>query len=153
MKKQILLGLSGILFSSQLLAFQCYLTLVKDTCWTDYAVTVKVLDAQNNDVNLSTLTVPKGQSWGRQPFTCQPNQKLLYQATFEPYIWENQKNTVYNAISYWTLPSAAKPGESAWEIPVCYPKAFSEVPLPPQATNNCVCNFSQVPPIPPKKLD
>ncbi|WP_419420900.1 hypothetical protein ACNVED_06270 [Legionella sp. D16C41] len=153
MKKRIFFGLGGLIFSSQLFAFQCYFTLVKDSCWTDYAVTVKVLDALNNDNNLLTITVPKGQAWGRLPFTCQPNQKLLYQASFEPSIWENQKGEVYNAINYWTLPPAIKTGQSAWEIPVCYPRAFSEVPLPPQATNNCTCDFKNIPPIPPKKLD
>jgi hypothetical protein len=144
--------ISGLLFSSQLLAFQCYFTLVKSNCWADYSVTVNVVDVANNNTVL-TIVAPKGQLWARQLFTCQSSQEFLYKATFEPYIWENEKGEVYNAINYWTLPSAIKAGESAWEISVCYPKAFSAVPLPPKATNNCACDFSQVPAIPPKKLN
>ena len=152
MLKLKLLLLSGILFSGPLLAFQCYFTLVKDNCWSDYSVTVQVIDVSNNNKVL-TITVPKGQFWARQGFACQPRQEFLYHATFEPYIWESGKGEVYHAINYWTLPSASAPGESAWEIPVCYPQAFAAVPLPPQATNNCACDFKQVPPIPPKKLE
>ncbi|STX28651.1 periplasmic protein [Legionella beliardensis] len=152
MIKHKFLLLSGLVFSSQLFAFQCYFTLVKDSCWTDYSVTVNVMDVANNSTAV-TVTAPKGQSWARQGFTCQPGQEFLYKATFEPYIWSSEKGEVYTAINYWTLPKAPKPGESAWEIPVCYPQAFSAVPLPPQATNNCACDFSKVPAIPPKKLD
>lgn len=140
--------ISAALFSAHLFAFPCYFTLAKDNCWTDYNVTVAVTDA-NNEKQILTITVPKGKSWGRASFTCQPGQTLRYQATFTPTMWEGSENTVYKAQHFWALPETLTPTQKAWEISVCYPSAFAEVPLPPTAGNSCKCDFSAVPIIPP----
>lgn len=140
--------ISCTLFSAPLFAFPCIFTLLKDSCWTDFNVTVVVTDVLTDKPVLS-ITVPKGQSWGRQSFECQPSQKLIYSATFNPIIWEGTEDKVYYAQQYWSLPEAFTTKQKAWEIPVCYPAAFSEVPLPATGGANCRCDFNTVPAIPP----
>jgi hypothetical protein len=134
--------------SSQTFAFQCYLTLVKDSCWTNYEVKVVVLNSLNNEV-LTTVMVPKGKSWTRQPFDCEPAMRLMYQASFQPVFWKSEENKTYWAIRYWSLPETIGPKESAWDIPVCYPSAFSAVPFPPDAIGSCKCDLFSIPPVPP----
>lgn len=138
-----------LLLSSPLMAFPCFITLVKDSCWADYAITVNVLDVDTNQ-SILTLSIPKGQSWTRQSFICQPSQKIVYKATFEPTIWEGAEGAVYDAQHYWQLPDKATVRQKAWEVPICFPQAFAEVPFPPQASGNCQCDFAAVPPIPPQ---
>ena len=138
--------------SSSLWAITCYYTLVKDSCWTKYNVSVDVMDAITNTV-LTTVIIPTGKSWMRQPFSCKPAQKLFYKARFTPIIWESEKDAVYSATNYWSLPAAVKSGDSAWNVAVCYPADFSRVPLPPDATNHCACDLSGIPPIPPAKAN
>lgn len=142
-----LLPLSLILIANPVFAFTCYFTLAKDSCWINYDVTVNVLDASDNS-QVTSINVPKGKSWNRQKFECQPGQKFMYSASFTPAFWENEKGATYEALQYWTLPATIASGTSAWELPVCYPKAFSEVPLPPTAGNDCQCSFKEIPPIP-----
>ena len=140
--------ISCALFSTQLLAFPCIFTLVKDSCWTNFNVTVVVTDVQSNKP-IASITVPKGKSWDRQTFECQPGQKIIYSATFNPVIWEGSEGRVYNAQHYWALPDSFTSSQKAWEIPVCYPSAFAEVPMPATGSGNCRCDFLSVPPIPP----
>jgi len=136
--------LAGLLLAQQSLAFTCYLTLAKDNCWTAYDVSVSVIDTSNNQP-IAVVTVPKGQSWIRQPFTCQPNQSLLYTATFSPNVWDGTGNAAYPAKKFWTLPVTIRPGQTAWELPVCFADAFSEVPASASATGVCQCNFAEIP--------
>jgi hypothetical protein len=135
--------------SSQVFAFTCYLTLVKDNCWTNYSVKVEVLDADKNKP-LVQVEVPKGQSWVRQSFVCQPAQKLVYQATYEPIFWQSEKGKINRSLRYWVLPKTVSEEESAWDIPVCFSKDFAAVPLPPDAVGNCQCNFANIPEIKPQ---
>ncbi|MBA2711367.1 MAG: hypothetical protein H0U57_12350 [Tatlockia sp.] len=135
--------------SSQSFAFQCYLTLVKDTCWKNYEVNVNVLDSNNNDKVLTTVVVAKDKTWARQPFDCNPGMKLMYSATFKPVFWQSEVGKSYAAFKYWTLPNKIGADESAWDIPVCFASAFSAVPFPPDALGNCKCNFFDIPSVPP----
>jgi hypothetical protein len=149
--RMVILSLSCI-FTSPLWAITCYYTLAKDNCWLRYNVSVDVMDALSAKV-LTTITVPAGKSWGRVTFSCETNgQKLMYRARFTPSIWESEKGETYLAKNYWSLPNSVKPGDSAWNVSVCYPSDFSEVPLPPEATGTCKCDFSGIPEIPPKQL-
>lgn len=102
---------------------------------------------------LTTATVPAGKSWTRVTFPCETNgQKLMYRAQFSPSIWDSEKGKVYMAKNYWSLPNGVNEGDSAWNVSVCYPSDFSEVPMTPEATGSCACDFSSIPEIPPKKL-
>lgn len=140
------------LFASPLWAITCYYTLAKDNCWLKYEVTVEVLDAVSANV-LTTITVPAGQAWGRVTFPCETNgQKLMYRAHYSPYFWESEKGKIYSAKRYWSLPNEINPGDSAWNVSVCFPSDFSEVPLPPDAMGTCKCDFSTIPDIPEKQL-
>lgn len=139
----------GSFWVTQSFAFPCYFTLVKDSCWTNYEVTVQVIDTDTQR-QILTATIPKGKSWLRQPFSCQPAQKINYTATFKPVIWEHEADKVYSAKRYWMLPDAIRPDQSAWEVSVCFPAAFSTVPYPPDASGNCVCDFASIPAIPPE---
>lgn len=147
MALKLLTALFGVVFSQQLMAFDCYLTLAKDNCWTDYDVNVTVTDTVSNQA-LTVVTVPKGQSWTRQKFTCQPGENLLNTATFSPTVWDATPNMVYNAKKFWALPQTVRAGQTAWELQVCFADAFSAVPMPATATGTCACDFKSIPPIP-----
>lgn len=152
MLKKLLLLSVGWFLVSPLWALTCYYTLAKDNCWLKYNVSVDVLDAMTNK-SLATFVVPAGKAWGRVTFPCETNgQKLIYHAQFSPSFWESEKGKVYSARNYWSLPNGVQPGDSAWNVPVCFPADFSEVPLPPEATGSCKCDFSTIPDIPPKQL-
>ncbi|WP_133128231.1 hypothetical protein [Legionella nagasakiensis] len=131
-------------------AFPCFVTVVKDNCWADYNVTVNVLDASNNNNLLVTVIVPQGSSWDRQKFTCQPGQKLKFQAQFTPVFWEKDEGKTYDGQHYWILPDQVKKDETAWNLTICYPEQFSEVPFPPTATAQCKCDTKNIPPVPPQ---
>ncbi len=139
------------LFASNLYAFPCYVTFVKNNCWTDYNVNLVLTEAITNK-NLLNLTVLKGKSWVRGSFECEARQKLKASATFSPLIWETDAGKVYFAKNFIFLPDEIDPSQSAWEVPICYPAAFTGVSLPPTAEGQCTCDFSVIPPIPPKKI-
>ncbi|KTD74174.1 hypothetical protein [Legionella tucsonensis] len=143
----------SLILSSSLWAAEvtCYYTLVKDNCWTDYNVSVDVMDAVTAKV-LTTVTVPAKKSWIRQTFPCTPGQKLIYEAQFSPVFWQNDVGKTYIAKNYWSLPHSINPGDSAWNVTVCFSSDFSLVPLPPKGSGNCSCDFSDIPAIPPKKI-
>lgn len=143
---QVLSG--GVLLTNVSLAsaFQCYLTLMKDSCWTNYNVTVTVTDTKTNQV-LTTVIVAQGSQWYRQSFTCQPGQNLMFQATFLPVFWQSDQGRVFSGSHYWQLPAAVQGNDTAWNVPLCYPADFSEVPLPPDATGNCQCSTKGIPPL------
>ncbi|KTC95869.1 periplasmic protein [Legionella geestiana] len=128
------------------LAFDCYVTLVKDNCWTNYDVTVTVTDSATGNAVL-TLTAPKGQTFGRGTFQCQAEQTLAFSAQFSPVFWQSDAGKTWRGIRTLSLPKAPKPGELAWNLPICFSSAFSGVPLPPGASGNCACDFGSVPAI------
>lgn len=133
-------------------AITCYYTLAKDNCWTKYEVSVEVMDAKTSKI-LTQISIPAGQSWARETFPCETNgQKLMYHAKFTPPIWETDKDKVYAAKNYWSLPDKVNEGDSAWNVPVCFPADFSEVPMPPSSNGRCQCDFSSIPEIKPKQL-
>ncbi|MGL6028988.1 MAG: hypothetical protein ACRC0B_06745 [Legionella sp.] len=143
--------LLGISCSSSLWSMTCYYTLAKDSCWTNYNVSVDIFDANTNKL-LVNATVPAGTHWVREPFECQPSQKLMYKAQFSPVFWQSDIGKIYASKDYWTLPATINQGDSAWNLSVCYPAAFAQVPMPPEATAQCACDFSSIPAIPPKQL-
>src|ERR1700730_9161796 len=129
------------LFSMPLHAFPCFLTLVKDTCWTNYNVTVTALRA-NNGKSLTQVTIPQGKSWARQPFDCEPAEELSFTAVFSPIFWASDKGKTYAVLNSRLLPSTIKKGETAWSLTLCYPADFSGVPLPPDAGEACHCDMA-----------
>jgi hypothetical protein len=140
-----------MLITAELYAFQCFLTLAKDSCWSNYDINVTVIDASNNQ-EVATVNLPKGKAWGRQSFSCQPAQEFFYQATYRPVFWQSEMGKIYKSIRYWSLPGVIGPKDTAWNIPVCYPADFATVPLPPDALGNCSCDWSSIPaPTPPPK--
>ena len=154
MKKIILLPtlLSiALSFSPAASAYTCFFTLVKDSCWTNYNVTVDVSNASTSKT-LFSVSVPKGTSWTRKKFSCDAAESFNYSATFSPAFWQTDKGKHFSGKRTWTLPQKMKQGDTAWDITVCYPEEFSEVPFPPTADSKCQCDTTSIPPvIPPKK--
>jgi hypothetical protein len=149
MIKQLTFGLA-LLFPITSIAFECHFTLIKNKCWVeDYEISV-VLMGENNK-KISTVTVPKGEVWGRESFSCEPGQRITYSAIFNPTIWKGHENEIYYAKTFWYLPTKPDPKARAWHIQVFFPSAFSDVPLPPKASGNCPYDTSTVTPIPPIK--
>ena len=124
-------------------AFSCYLTIAKDNCWKDYAVTVRAIDTHNNQ-QVAEIMIPKGKSWGRVPFKCDTGQVFLLNAQFSPAMWKDEDSKMYALKSYLSLPKNIKAGEEAWNLTACYANDFAGLPLPNGATNNCQCDFSQI---------
>jgi hypothetical protein len=137
--------------SSVASAFTCFLTVAKDTCWTDYELTLKATNAATNEP-IVTIVVPKGKSWAREKFTCQPEDSLHYVATYSPVFWGAMKDKIYSAKSIVGLPATIQTGQTAWDISTCFPRDFAEVPFPPEAEGNCQCNMKAIPAVkPPEK--
>lgn len=146
--RKFIISLS-VLCSTSSWCFTCYYTFVKDSCWTQFNVSVDVIDAVTSK-KLLTANAPAGVPWVRETFDCSPAQNLIYIATFSPVFWKSDEGKSYQALRNWSLPGTINPGDTAWNLPVCYPADFAEVPLPPNADGNCHCDFSVVPEIKPK---
>lgn len=139
----------GFIFVSPIWSFPCYYTLAKDNCWLKYDVSVDVIDA-STEKKIFNINIPAGTPWVTKTFECTVAQSLIYIAKFSPIIWESDKGKTFRGMRNWFLPGVINPGDTAWTIPVCFPKDFAEVPLPPTAGSNCACDFSDVPPVKPK---
>lgn len=148
MNKQLAL-ISGIICSFQVHAFTCFVTVIKDSCWTQYNVDVKITNSGTGKA-ITTSSIVAGKSWDRQKFSCDPEETLSLSATFNPVFWESDTGKVYAARHNWSLPQTINKDETAWNINVCYPKDFAEVPLPPQAGSDCKCDTDSIPPIKPQ---
>ena len=137
-----------VAFTTNALAFKCYITLVKGACWKNYDVNLYVSSPTNQDKQIVTLTAPKGKNWSRATFDCHPKQTLKLTADFSPVFWASDKGKIYNSLNYWNLPDSIKPGEKAWNVTMCFPKQFSEVPRPPEGSGKCACDLESVPKVP-----
>ncbi len=142
--KSLYLLMLGILFNTHTYAFPCFLTMVKDNCWINYNVKVKVVDTKNNQ-QLAEILVPKSQPWSRVSFQCAPGQAFLLKAEFSPVIWQSEAGRMYDSQRYWSLPKHVSAGEVAWNLSMCYAADFAGLPMPPSATNRCKCDFSAIP--------
>lgn len=140
---------ASIFFSLQAQAFPCFITLVKDSCWTKYEVDVNVINSTSGDL-ISTVSAAEGDSWAREQFNCQPGENLSLKASFSPVFWEQDKGKVYAALHDWTLPATIQKGETAWNIMICFPAQFAEVPMPPEGGSNCVCKTDDIPAVKPQ---
>ena len=141
--------LLGMLFVFEAHAFPCFITLVKDTCWANYNVTVDVMSSENGKKR-ATVLIPEGTAWSREKFECKPGDTLQFQATFFPVFWEKDRDRKYAGKSNWPLPQKPKKDETAWNLVVCFAKDFSEIPFPPDAEGNCRCETKDIPPVKPQ---
>lgn len=137
----------GILFAftGNVYALPCVVTVIKSPCWSDYSVTVNIMDSTYNTL-LSKIVITKGTSWQRVTFDCKPSQVLSANASFTPVIWENQKDVIYQSDRFWKLPEKAPEQGALWSINMCYPMQFSNVPSPLDTTN-CDCSMDGIPPV------
>ncbi|MBA4697549.1 MAG: hypothetical protein H2069_09215 [Legionella sp.] len=139
-----LLALVSATYSNLSFAFPCFFTVAKDNCWEKYSVRVSITDTKTNK-EIATIDIPQGKLWGRVSLECQPSQQFLYKATFEPSFWQNDTGKVYQAKQYWSLPNVVGKEDKGWEVPICFPNAFAEVPFPPGASGDCHCDFQSIP--------
>jgi len=130
--------LSAILMAQGAMAFPCFITVFKDSCWTNYTVKVDVLDDEAKNI-ITTIVIPKGDSWSRGRIEAKSKQIFMLRAKFEPAIWEGDKDKLYYAKRYSVLPEKIEGDTKAWHVGVCYPKNFVGVPLPPGAGSQCLC--------------
>jgi hypothetical protein len=136
--------------SFNLFAFPCYLSVVKSSCWNDYNVSIDLIDV-SNEKNITHVAIPQDKLWGRESFECSPRQTFRFEAQFNPDIWENDAQKKFKGKRYWSLPLSTDQAV-AWNITICYPDDFSEVPTP-RVAGKCGCDRSILPtlPIPDKK--
>ncbi|MFY7697314.1 MAG: hypothetical protein ACOVQX_00555 [Legionella sp.] len=135
-------------YSMSSFAFTCYFTAIKDSCWDNYNVTINVYDAVSNASILSVL-IPQGSFWQRKRFECSAKQRFRYEANFNPVFWESDAGKSYFGVRFEQLPDEISDREAAWNLSLCYPADFAEVPFPPEGTSKCKCDKSQIPPIAP----
>lgn len=143
MAKTVVLLISAF-FSAFTYAIPCFFTVAKDSCWTNYNVTVSLFDAGSNKL-VGSILIPKGKSWARVQSNCSPGTTLRVQAQFNPIFWQGDENKIYAAQNYQILPSQIAKGETAWNITLCFPQQFAEVPFPPEGTANCQCVMQDIP--------
>lgn len=134
----------GLFISFEAWSLTCYITMAKDNCWKDYNVSVEVRTAGTNK-QLTVLNLPKGRHFDRQSFECKPLDTFYYIAKFSPMIWENQAEKTYRAKQNWVIPANMPSDYVIWEVKACYSADFAQVPIPPDATSNCACDFSEIP--------
>ena len=96
---------------------------------------------------MTSVDVCDGDSWARQAFTCQPGDTFSFVASFSPVFWQSDAGKTYAALSDRKLPASITSGDAAWSVTLCYPRDFSAVPLPPDASGSCVCDTSKVAPV------
>jgi hypothetical protein len=146
LKKQYYVGLilSASLFSTQILAFPCFITLVKGSCWKDYEVNIDVLNAEDNQV-ITTIKIPKGKSWTRESFEAKTKQRFMLRATFTPSFWKTEDGVQYYAKKYWSLPETVEGETVAWNVGACFSSDFASVPMPPETGSNCACDKKEIP--------
>jgi hypothetical protein len=150
MQKYIKFLILSIILSSNAQAVTCYITMVKASCWKDYNLTVNVLNASTG-VKQGTIMVFSGDLWGRDKFECKPGQTLSLEAQFTPVFWEKDDGRIYKARRFWKLPDKVTDDITGWNVTVCYPKWFSDVPYPPEASGDCKCNMGEIPKMEPVK--
>ncbi|HBI21267.1 MAG TPA: hypothetical protein DDY37_01545 [Legionella sp.] len=143
---RLLMLLLGACLCLQAHAFPCFITVVKDNCWTDFDVKVTATNALNQKV-LAVVRIPKGKSWARQELVCEPQQTIQFSAVFSPVFWESDTHKVFFSKRYWSLPGKIEEGIKAWGIDICFSDFFAEVPLPPEGSGHCACDMTAIPPI------
>lgn len=146
MMRQYILAAVFLFFTQQGYAFQCFLTAVKDNCWLKYNVTIHVMDAADSDKASTTIIIPAETAWARQSFECKAKQTLKFSAEFTPVFWEGDSGKHYVGKNYLNLPDKVEATENAWNLTLCFPKQFAEVPLPPEAGEHCECNMDNIDP-------
>lgn len=153
--RYVVLFLAALFFSTNSLAFTCFLTMVKAPCWKPYALNVELSDAQTGKL-IRTTKVAENQLWVRDKFECKPGATLAMEATFSPVFWASDVGRIFKGLRYWKLPDTIiinkKIHETGWNVTVCYPTEFSDVPQPPSSNTNCDCDYSTIPPVKPQKL-
>lgn len=144
--RKLIMGMVGVCLMTQAQAVPCYMTIVKDSCWTAYDVNINIVDVQTEKV-LTSMNIPKGKSWVRKEVSCQPSETVMMRATFSPVFWESDKNKSYSARKYGTFPEKPDEGVLAMNLTICFANDFSEVPLPPESSGHCVCDMTNIPAI------
>ncbi|OGV27949.1 MAG: hypothetical protein A3E88_06940 [Legionellales bacterium RIFCSPHIGHO2_12_FULL_35_11] len=132
------------IFSSPVSAVTCYITIVKASCWNNYNLEVTVRDA-NTLKKIADVNVYQSSLWIRQEFPCQPGLTLSLEATFNPVFWSSDDGRVFKATKFWKLPDTATGNTIGWNLTVCFPEWFSDVPIPPEDSGKCVCDISKIP--------
>lgn len=136
-QKRWILLIVGIMFAGKMWAFPCKYTVSKTCCWTNFNVTVSLIDTANKQV-VTQLTVPAGKTSVDSAFDCQPGQTFELSATFSPVIWDEDKNKSFKSKKFLSLKSQIDPQDVAWHIPIEFPTQFANVPLPTNISN-CKC--------------
>jgi hypothetical protein len=138
--------MSLLSLSFQIHAVDCHVTFVKDKCWKDYQVNLKIIDMSNQS-NLLGVELAPGKMWDRKKIDCQPGKILNKSATYSPVIWEGDEKREFYGVSQISLPTVAPADGKVWAIDVCFPGDFAKVPSPPGDVTNCGCDKSNIPDI------
>ena len=59
-----------LLFNAPVMAFKCYITLMKSKCWNKHNVTLKVIDNLTEKTIFQDIALNKNTLWTRKEFQC-----------------------------------------------------------------------------------
>ena len=99
-----------------------------------------------------TINILKNFSTINPSIVLKPGNTIALAAKFSPVFWEGDDGKTFQGQRYWKLPDVIKPGETGWNVTVCFPAQFADVPAPPAGNSHCHCNFTNIPKIVPPKL-
>lgn len=119
----------------------CQVHLTKPACWQKFDVKIMLLNGTTLKV-LDTYHL-KDNPVLTKKFDCKPGEVITFASSFDPSIWHNDKYKIFNAQGSWQVPQTLKKGISAWQVNICFPDAFQDVPMPiTTQPETCTCNAS-----------
>lgn len=143
---RFIVGVFSFILTTQAFSFPCYITLIKASCWKNYDVTVQIEDVMI-EKPITSMLIPSGAFWTRYEFACKEKQTIELTATFSPAIWEKDEGKQYKGKRFWSYPETIGPTDTAWNMTICYPNDFAELPTPAEAADGCVCDKQAIPAI------
>jgi|GEM_PF-741500 len=135
-----IMSLVLLLFAGQAFAVNCKIIVAKNTCWNNYEIKVRMLDALTLK-EYAVIDVPKGQHYTVKEMQCESGKQVFFRASFKPVIWQNQKGDFYQTKRFWDVPQALVKDAKHWEVKLCFPRDFDNVPIPPGDLHDCQCKF------------
>lgn len=126
-------------------AFLCKLFIQKNTCWKNYEITTKIIDinASADKQLIGKIIIDKNKLNGSLIFKCSKGTLLSFQSSFNPPIFQEQKDKLFFTKKLWKVPSSIPKDAEVWVISLCFPDDFQKVPMPMGEVKNCKCVLTQ----------
>lgn len=122
-------------------SYPCDIRVMKSSVWKDYDVYVQMKDLTTELKVGQPVLIPKGKLYTVVSTICAAKQRINFQATFSPVIWEGTEKDVYTTNRFWHSPTELPPKSEKWILSVCFSKDFTSVPGPTLESEKVSCSF------------